>query len=181
MKIAISLFSILLVVLGNSSTSHSWTLSPSTTIQFKIKGPLGTTVNGNLVISSSKILFDTGSLSSSSFTIAVSAVSINTDNKKRDDHLRKEEFFGVEQFPLIHFQSSSIQKISDGRYIAKGNLTIKSVTKPVSIGFSFQQHGNDAIFLGNFIINRLDYGIGGKSILIGNDVSINLSVSVLKG
>ena len=164
----------------NSDVS-SWVIQPHSSIQFKISGPLGTTVNGNLAISSSKILFDTGSLTSSSFTIALSAASINTDNKKRDDHLKKQEFFGVEQFPLIHFQTTSIQKTTEGKYIVKGNLTIKSVTKPVSIGFSFQQHGVDAIFQGNFIINRLDYGIGGKSILIGNEVSINLSVSVIKG
>ena len=164
----------------NSDVS-SWVIQPRSSIQFKISGPLGTTVNGNLAISSSKILFDTGSLTSSSFTIALSAASINTDNKKRDDHLKKQEFFGVEQFPLIHFQTTYIQKTTEGKYIVKGNLTIKSVTKPVSIGFSFQQHGVDAIFQGNFIINRLDYGIGGKSILIGNEVSINLSVSVIKG
>ena len=181
MKPFILFISILMLGEVKNSDVSSWVIQPHSSIQFKISGPLGTTVNGNLAISSSKILFDTSSLSNSSFTIAVSALSINTDNKKRDEHLKKQDFFGVEQFPLIHFQTTSIQKTAEGKYIAKGNLTIKSVTKTVSIGFRFQEHGVDANFQGDFIINRLDYGIGGKSILIGNEVFITISVVARKG
>ncbi len=181
MKITLSFLSILFASWGAISILNNWNIQPSSAIQFTIKGPLGTTVKGNLAIFSSKISFDTSNLSGSSFAIALSVISINTDNKKRDEHLKKQDFFGVEQFPLIHFQTTSIQKTADGKYIAKGNLTIKSFTKPVSIGFRFQEHGVDANFQGDFIINRLDYGIGGKSILIGNEVFITISVAARKG
>ena len=97
----------------------------------------------------------------------------------RNNHLQKEEYFNSDKYPSISFQSDKIQKNGTG-YKAIGNLTIKGVTKPVEIPFSFSAKGNAGVFKGSFTILRADYGVGSSGGSIGKTITIDLEVPVTK-
>ncbi|MEN1786206.1 MAG: YceI family protein [Bacteroidota bacterium] len=138
---------------------------------FRIKKLGFMTVNGDLPNIDGKIHFDPTDVSNSSFDIRVPTSGINTNNEKRDEHLKTQDFFAVEQYPEITFKSTSVEEES-GQFSTTGNLQLLGKTKEINIPFSF----NDGVFEGNFSLNRLDYALGTKfpSFFVGKTVQINI-------
>ena len=75
-------------------------------------------------------MIDPDDASKCSFAMAIKTESVNTNNPKRDDHLRSPDFFNVKQFPAVSFKSTSVKAIKNG-YEVTGELTLHGVTKPV--------------------------------------------------
>lgn len=98
-----------------------------------------------------------------SFTVDVA--SINTGNDPRDKHLRSNDFFNAEQYPQMRFKSTSFKKVTDGKYLAEGDLTIRDVTKSVKFNVTYGGTAKDtegrqrAGFKANTYINRFDYNL----------------------
>jgi len=67
------------------------------------------------------------------FELSVNVASINTQIEMRDNHLRSTDFFEVEKYPSMTFKSTSITKVSKDRYKLNGNLTLRGITKPVTM------------------------------------------------
>src|SRR5205823_755526 len=67
----------------------------------------------------------------SSFELSIKTTSVDTNNKKRDDHLRSPDFFNAKQFPLITFRSTSV-KPAEGGFEVTGELTLHGATRPVT-------------------------------------------------
>ena len=147
-------------------------------VKFTIKN-FGINTNGTLNGLKGTIKFDPANLSASSFNVTVDVNTINTGVDGRDNHLRREEYFDVAKYPLNRFVSSSIEK-NGNSYIAKGNLTIKAVTKSISIPFTVNRSADEIIFSGEFNINRKDFGVGGSSAVMGSNVDVSLKVSAVK-
>lgn len=150
-------------------------------VSFSIKN-FGIKTEGTFSKLSGEINFDPGSLEKSSFNVMVQAATINTDNSIRDRSLR-EEYFETEKFPEIRMVSKKIEKTNkteEGFYYFTGNLIIKGVSREVSFPFKVENKGKNLIFTGGFTINRLDFGIGKKSTVLGSMVNISLSVSAQK-
>jgi polyisoprenoid-binding protein YceI len=147
-------------------------------IKFSVKGLFGT-VNGKFSGLNSTILFDKDNLAASSIRASVDTKSISTGINLRNHDLQKEKYLDSDKYPVMSFQSDKIQKSETG-YKAIGNLTIKSVTKPVEIPFSFSAKGNEGIFKGSFTIQRQDYAVGKPGGSIGSTVTIDLEVPVTK-
>lgn len=158
-----------------------WKLATGSTVTFVIKNA-GIKVDGKLEGLQATIKFDSQNLATSSIEASVETQTINTDNKTRDGHLRKEDYFDVAKYPKITIQSVSFSK--DGNngntYKGKFKLTIKGVTKEIEIPFSFSENGNSATFKGSFTINRLDYKVGGNSWVMADNVIISFKILVLK-
>ena len=110
----------------------------------------------------------------------IEAASITTGDVEPDEHLKSADFFEEQKYPNITFKSISFSKGSGTQYVVVGNLTIKNVTKKVSIPFSFTQKGNDAEFNGNLTINRVDYGVGKERSSTGKKVKIELKIPATK-
>ena len=116
--------------------------------------------------------------------------SINTDNEMRDKHLKSDDFFNAAQYPTMRFKSTSFKKISGNKYVLSGNLTIRSVTRPVKFsvtygGMAKDGYGNlKAGFKAAAVINRFDYGLkwnalteaGGAT--VGKDITIDLKLEM---
>ncbi|MEQ9426259.1 MAG: YceI family protein [Cyclobacteriaceae bacterium] len=107
--------------------------------------------------------------------------SINTDNERRDDHLRSEDFFEAEKFPEITFTSSKFEKVSDGKYKMTGDLTMHGVTKTVSLDVKFSGtvdtgRGTKAGFKVSGVLNREDFGLMYNSVLEAGGVAIGKEV-----
>ena len=135
---------------------------------FKVNGSLGD-IKGN-------IIFDEGNLAGSRISASVGVSTIDTGINMRDRDLLKEEYFDVDKYPRITFTSERFSKTNKG-FEVTGKFKIKDVTKTVTIPFTFK----DQVFEGTFKVDRLDYGVGESSWVMGDDVTISFSIPVNKG
>jgi polyisoprenoid-binding protein YceI len=168
----------ILAITVSVSAQTKWT-PVSATVSFKIKNA-GIMVDGSFTGLTGTVLFDPEHLAHSSIEASINSASINTGIELRNTHLKKEEYFNVEKFPKISMKSTSFEKLSDGTYKGHFQLTLKGVTKAVVVPFTFIETGNSAVFKGSFTIVREDYGIGGSSWTMGDEVTINIQLNVTK-
>jgi len=145
-------------------------------VAFIIKN-FGIKVDGSLKGIKGDILFNPGALNTSSFNVSVNAATIDTDNSARDKHLKKAEYFDTEKFPLITIASSKISKAgTQDLYKMMGNLTIKGITLPIELNFTATPLAKGYRFKTSFTINRRDFKVGGKSLPLSDNVTVNLDV-----
>lgn len=131
--------------------------------------------------------FDAADLSKAKVEIGIEADSVFTADKKRDDHLRSPDFFSAKQFPKITFTSTSVKAGSKaGTFVASGNLTLRGVTKPVTVELVKTGEGKDGYgkerigFEATFTINRLDFGVNFAPDGLGKDVTVVVAISAVK-
>jgi polyisoprenoid-binding protein YceI len=104
--------------------------------------------------------FDAENPANSKLALTVKAESIDTRNADRDGHLRSNDFFDMATYPEITFVSTNVEQASDDEYRVTGDLTIKGVTKPVTVEFEYagtavDPFGNTRIgFEGTTTVNR---------------------------
>lgn len=135
------------------------------TIGFAVKHLVVSTTRGQFDQYTSNITYDSADLSSFSADVVIEANGINTNNEKRDAHLKSADFFDVENFPTITFKGKAISKNDEGGLTIAGDLTIKGVTKAIEIPVTIEgpiqsPQGFSAIGIaGEVSINRQDFGI----------------------
>lgn len=129
-------------------------------------------VEGTFTGMSGDINFDESNLDGSSFNVCLDANSVNTENQKRDDHLRNEDFFHVEKYPQICYTSSSITSTSKG-FRTTGSLEMHGVSKDVTIDFTH----SGGTFVGDLKIKRYDYGVGADTgtFMVGDEIVIKIT------
>lgn len=139
-------------------------------VNFKVSNLGANKVKGTFKGMQGSFKFDPGNLSQSFFKVCIDASTINTRMKKRDEHLKKVEYFDVENYPEICFSSNSLVH-SGMSYIAKGILSMHGESKDVEIVFNYSRN----TYTGKLKVNRLDYKIGPKSgILVGKQVEMTI-------
>jgi polyisoprenoid-binding protein YceI len=180
----------LITVLAISAFFLSFNVvEPSSWSLDKNHGKLGFTITHLMVseIEGSFKNFDAKiTTSKADFTDAVvemtaEATSINTDNEKRDNHLRTADFLDVAKFPLVTFKSTSFKKAGPKLYKVKGNLTMHGITKPVmldvvcNMGADPMSKKPIAGFKISGKLKRSDFGIGSSfpKAMLGDEVTIN--------
>jgi polyisoprenoid-binding protein YceI len=150
----------------------------SSSIGFNLK-MLGVTVEGKFKGLSATIKFDPANLATSSVVATVDAATIDTDNSLRNRHLReKEDFFEVAKYPKITMKSTKIEK-SGNSYVGYFDLTIKKVTKNIKVPFTFIETAEKGVFSGIVTVNRRDWALGGGTLGMANEVTINLVVNTV--
>jgi polyisoprenoid-binding protein YceI len=113
------------------ASASTWMLDKAhTNIGFKVKHKMITNVNGSFDRFDGKLEYNPDDVTRSSVQVTIETASINTDNEKRDNHLRSADFFDAEKFPSITFKSKKIAKTADGLKIS-GDLTIHGITREV--------------------------------------------------
>lgn len=155
----------------------SW--SPTTgSVQFHIKNA-GITVDGKFSGLAASIKFDENDLANSSIYASVKATTVNTGIDKRDEHLRKEEYFDVAKYPKIEMRSTSITKSGDS-YTGKFDVIIKGTTKNISVPFTFDNKGETGTFKGTMKLDRLDFNVGESGFVLSDDVKLDIVLNVKK-
>ncbi|MCW3121915.1 MAG: YceI family protein [Flavipsychrobacter sp.] len=152
---------------------HVWQAT-SSTVSFKIR-ELGLPVVGKLSGLRAKLTFNPDTPANGSLYATVDVATIKTNIKKRDAHLKKEKFFDAEQYKRIEVKSTKLY-IKDAQFAGMFDVTIKGKTRHVEIPFEFNQLGNEAEFKGTFSINRRDFGVGSKTILMADYVTVTVDV-----
>ena len=117
-------------------------------------------VEGRFKEFTGSIDYDAANPGASSVNFTVQTASINTDNDKRDDHLRGSDFFDVGKFAQARYRAEGFRKLDDGRYAADGTLELRGVRKPVTLTFSWTP-GAAPVLQGKATVKRLDFGVGG--------------------
>ncbi|HEV3223219.1 MAG TPA: YceI family protein [Puia sp.] len=146
-------------------------------VNFNLHGPFGT-VHGSFTGLEATINFNEKNLSGSSIVASIDAKTVSTGVSLRNSDLRnKEEWLNTDKFPKIIFKSKKIEKTANG-FKASGDLTIKGITKPADIPFTFTNKESSGIFTGQFTINRMDYNIGKSGGSVGSVITIILTVPV---
>jgi polyisoprenoid-binding protein YceI len=152
-------------------------LSDKSQVKFKLDAH-GQELIGSFTGAKGDIQFDGSDLGKSTFNCSIDVATINTGMEQRNGHLQAKGWFNAAEFPTINFTSSKIEKTAEG-YNAMGKLSLKGVTKDVTIPFTFENPTDLAgTFKGSFTIKRGDFGVGKTDGDIGNDVTIMLEIPV---
>ena len=171
-KLFLSAILLFLVNCAFGQIKHTITRS---TIIFQIKN-LGINTHGSISGLQGNIQFDPANLAASSIEASVDVNTLNTDNDMRDGHLKEDNYFDVVRYPTITMKSVSIKQKSGNNYKGEFNLTLKGKTQLVEMPFTYTSAGNAASFKGTLKIKRTDFDIGGSSMILSDDVTVNIDV-----
>jgi polyisoprenoid-binding protein YceI len=150
-----------------------------------------TKVRGRFRDFSGTIDFDEKQPEKASVTFTIQTASIDTDTADRDTHLRSADFFDVEKYPTITFQSTRVTKTSSDSYAVTGNLQIHGVTREVTIPTTYLGSAKDPWgnlrggFEAETTINRKDFGLNWNTaletggFLVGDDVKITFNIQAV--
>lgn len=161
-------------------------------IGFTARHAMVTKVRGTFDEFEGTITIDGNDPSKSSAAVTVQVASVNTRNEQRDAHLRTNDFLDLENFPTITFTSTAISHEGGDDFRVTGDLTIKDVTRSVTIPLEFQGSAKDPFgntrvgFEGSLPINRSDYGVtfnaaletGG--VLVSEKITLEFEISAVK-
>jgi polyisoprenoid-binding protein YceI len=177
----------------STQTATKWVIDPMhSEVQFKVKHLVISTVSGFFKSFAGELVTDGDDFENAEIDFTLDIDSIDTNQTQRDEHLKSPEFFDAATYPKISFKSTSFTKTGDDEYALKGDLTIKDVTKPVSLDVEFG--GSAADFYGNTKagfeisgkINRKEFGLTwdgvteAGSIVVGEDIKLLINVQFAK-
>ena len=128
------------------------------------------------------IMFNPTAWERSSVKLVIETKSVNTRVAMRDNHLRSKDFFAADSFPQITFVSKIVNKISDTRLNITGDLTIRGITKTITIPATlvfWDDAGKTGRFKGEFTVQRNDFGVGYNPVgnPIANDVAVSFNLT----
>ena len=164
-----------------------WKIDPAhSEINFRVKHLVVSTVRGHFDNFNATIETSKDDFSDAKIQFEADIKSINTNNEQRDTHLKSADFFDAENNPKMTFESASVKKISDSEMQVKGSLTLRGVTKEVTLDVTY--NGTVSGFGGSTVagfevrgkINRFDFGLQWNAlteaggVVVGNEVKIEI-------
>ena len=168
---------LLFFIMSNTSIAQKFIpIENESKVKFTIKN-FRLTVDGTFSGVKGIILFDAKNVEKSEISLSSNSNSVNTDNKERDKHLKKADYFDVEKHPLISFTSTKItKKIGLNKYLLTGNLTIKGITKIVEFEITLLEKDFKLTLKGTLELNRRTYKVGGNSMVLSDNVKLNFTL-----
>ncbi len=168
--------------------TSTWKIDPSHSgVQFEIRHLGVSNVRGSFSKINGTVHLDDKDVTKSNVEAMIDATTVNTNEEKRDAHLKSPEFFNVAKYPELTFKSTSLVKV-DGKLQMTGDLTLAGVTKPVTLmldGPAAAQSANGKTvsgFSASGMIHRPDFNFGSKygSPLLGEDVKFTIDIEMDK-
>lgn len=126
-------------------------------IMFKVKHLMISTMTGNFKKFDATLEMNAEDFSDAKISFEAQIDSIETKNAQRDAHLKSDDFFNAEKFPLLTFSSGKLEKVAGNEYTLTGDLTIRDVTKPVSLQVEYNGNTKDP-----WGMERIGFEISGK-------------------
>jgi len=170
-----------------------WVIDPThSKIGFKVRHLMISNVLGNFKDFEGEIISDGNNFTNSSVKLSIKTASVDTEIADRDTHLKSTDFFDAEKFPVMTFNSTSMEDLGDDTFELKGLMKIKDVEKPVKLAVEFggvmkDPWGNEkAGFSINGKINRKDFGLNWNAaleaggVLVGEEVKIICDIELAK-
>jgi polyisoprenoid-binding protein YceI len=176
-----------------TSLTGTYAIDPThSRIGFVARHAMVTKVRGSFNEFEGSGLFDAEHPANSRLQLTIQAASIDTRNAERDAHLTSNDFFDMETYPEITFVSTAVEQVDTSNFRVTGDLTIKGVTKPVSVDFEYagsavDPYGNQRIgFEGTTTVNRKDWGVSWNAaleaggVLVSEKVTLEFEVSAIR-
>lgn len=176
-----------------TTLTGDYTLDAShTRIGFVARHAMVTKVRGAFNDFEGTIHIDGAEPAKSSATVTIKAASIDTRNAQRDDHIRSADFLELDKYPEITFVSREVAQTGDSTFEVTGDLTVKDVTRPVTVEFEYEGTATDPFgnvrvgFEGSVTISRKDFGITWNAaletggVLVSDKIVLEFEVSAIK-
>ena len=163
-----------------------------TRVGFVARHAMVTKVRGSFDEFAGTAVLDGANPANSRVEVTIEAASIDTRNAQRDEHLRSNDFFDMDNYPEITFKSTAVQKVDDEHYRVTGDLTVKGVTQPIAIPFEVSGPVQDPWGMtrigleGRVEINRKDWGVNfnvaleAGGLLVSEKVTLEFDVAAVK-
>ena len=171
-----------LLVAATAQAATQWTADPARS-KLGFTGTLtGGSFDGAFRRFQPEIAFDPADLAGSRFRVTVETGSADTRDGDRDAILKGPDFFAVERWPKATFEAAKFAPAGPGRYSAQGKLTLRDVTRDVTLTFVFRPaaDGKTATLAGSTSVQRLDFGVGQgdwrDTSMVGNEVKISFDL-----
>jgi polyisoprenoid-binding protein YceI len=175
-----------------TSAQTKWTVDKGhSNVKFTVTHMMVSEMEGTFKVFDGTMEHTKADFSDAKVNFTIDVASVNTDNERRDSHLKSDDFFNAEKFPKMTFTSTSVKPLGNNKYEMAGNLTIRDVTKPVVFqvthgGILNTSRGSKAGFKATTTIDRFDYNLkwdratetGG--LVVGKDVAIQVNVELDK-
>ncbi|KAA3656958.1 MAG: polyisoprenoid-binding protein [Calditrichaeota bacterium] len=190
-KMLIILFAIYTLASTSFAAENYKTDRAHSSVEFVVRHFMINKVRGEFKDFTATATYDAEDMSKWSVSATIQTASIDTENEKRDNHLRSPDFFDAENNAEITFTSKSITKNGD-EYVAVGDFTMRGVTKEIQLPFTItgkitDPWGNERIGIeSSLTINRQDYGVSwSKSmdnggLVVSDEVKIELNMELVK-
>jgi polyisoprenoid-binding protein YceI len=168
----------------------TWKIDPAHSyVGFVIKHLMVANVRGHFTAFEGEIVTAAGDPLRSGVAVTIDLKSIDTSNKQRDDHIRSADFFEVDVHQTMTYRSTGIRRAGDG-YVLDGELTLKGVTRPVSLELEVNGFGPDpfapdpdtgarAGFTATGEINRTDFGVGFNGPIPGGGMGLGEKIKIV--
>ena len=184
----------LALALPQAAAASSWSVDTAhASAQFSVKHMMVSNTRGQFSNITGTLELDEKNISKSTVNVEIDASTIDTRNEKRDGHLKSPDFFDVAKHPKMTFKSTKVKSAGKGKLKVTGNLTIRGVTKPVTLdveGPTAEIKSPWGSFVRGFTatatINRKDFGLTWNKALetggfvVGNEVKITIDLEVIK-
>jgi len=152
-------------------------------IVFKAKRQGVVNVYGRFNQLEGKVAFDPNNPAASSINVTIAANSVDSNNERRDNHLKSPDFFNAEQFTEIVFKSTSVKKSGSDRYTIEGELSLHGVTKTITAEATFTGSGENARrgsksvgFETHFVVKRSEFGMNFMQDALSDDIEVTFAV-----
>lgn len=192
-KLNVMLFALLTA--GAATAQTNWNIDKThSKVGFNVTHMVVAEVEGYFKDYDAKVSTTADDFAGATIEFTAKTASVFTDNERRDGHLKSDDFFNAEKFPDLKFTGSVVKE--NGKYVLKGNLTIRDVTKPVTFDVTYggriktpnpqNPNGEKAGFKIKGQINRMDYGLKfdraleGGGLVVSKEVELNIKVELNK-
>ena len=157
-------------------TSGTWTLDPHRSIVAFTVTKHGTErVDGRFRAFQGTVTYDEANPARSSIEWRVKIASIETGERPRDATLQNEEFFHAARFPEMSYIARGVQRLPNGNFRFNGTITIRGQSKPLTIEATMIRCGAEGpMFSAKFDLDRFDFGVSGRRVLISRNVNVRL-------
>ncbi|MDT4857431.1 hypothetical protein FQZ97_918550 [compost metagenome] len=170
------------VLVSSVTFAQDWVLDKShANVGFSIVHLKISEVDGSFGKFDAKITSSKDDFSDAVFDFSAEVASVSTGNERRDGHLKTDDFFSAEKFPAITFKSTSVTKVSGNNYKIAGNLTMRGVTKPITLDAvlrgPIEGRGGKKIvgIKASGTLNRIDFGVGKSGPTVDDEVTLRVS------
>ena len=178
----------LILTISAAAQVQTWQIDPNhTAAQFSVRHMGISTVRGAFTKVSGSAQYDPSNVSKTSVDATIDASSVDTRVSMRDEDLRSPNYFDVAKYPTITFKSKSVQAAGEGKLKIVGDLTIHGVTKEVTLDVDgpsapvTDPKGNSHVGASaSTNVNRKDFGVGGSSNMVGEDITITIDVELVR-
>ncbi|HEY5623259.1 MAG TPA: YceI family protein [Gammaproteobacteria bacterium] len=162
-----------------AQTVSRWMLGPGSLLEFDATQQ-GAKFTGRFERFEATIRLDPGAPETGELRVTVFTASVNTDYGERDEALRHPDLLATDIWATASFESEAIRRVTEDRFEATGPLTIRDITRSVSLPFRFLRQGGDAELTGAVTLSRLAFGVGqgewANTDWVGDEVDVRFSL-----